>query len=211
MLKSEEPSFVPSGTDFAYLKSPHETEDIESRVQPNCELNLPLEISSTYTGYPSLSRHVLDREVPLSPPRVLRNSRFEPDSNFQDPERQERRARRRASHKIVERRYRHNLSSKFRQLEKVVLQQADAYSASSALTSLSKQSSALSSSTSSQMPRRQQPPKSLIIDSALSVIEGLLETNHDMKQKLNSLEEQTGGSMRESSYAYHDQDRGRGS
>lgn len=92
-----------------------------------------------------------------------------------------------------------------------MLQQADAYSASSALASLSKRSSALSSSTSSQMPRRQQPPKSLIIDSALSVIEGLRETNHDLKRKLNILEEQTGGSMRESSYAYHDQDQGGGS
>ncbi|PTU23549.1 hypothetical protein P175DRAFT_0491899 [Aspergillus ochraceoroseus IBT 24754] len=109
--------------------------------------------------------------------RSRRNSA--PELNAQDlaqvQQRQLKHASRRASHNIVEKRYRINLNSKFRKLEEVVLKGTEPYSSSTT------KNSTLST-------RRQQSPKASIIDSALNYIESLQSEVNVLKSKVEFFE-----------------------
>lgn len=88
-------------------------------------------------------------------------------------ERQLKHVSRRASHNVVEKRYRIKLNSKFRELEEVITRGTEQHT-------ISKISSAAT--------QRQGPPKSSIIDSALSYIENLQSEIKDLKGKIEILE-----------------------
>ncbi|KAL4739768.1 hypothetical protein BDV11DRAFT_113372 [Aspergillus similis] len=99
---------------------------------------------------------------------------------------------RRASHNVVEKRYRENLNRKFHLLETIVNKGAEPYSCSpcssprsSPSSSGSRKGNATFSSSSSSSARRQYTsPKATIIDSALSYIESLRSENHALKKRL---------------------------
>ncbi|KAL4785301.1 hypothetical protein BJX76DRAFT_183036 [Aspergillus varians] len=122
--------------------------------------------------------------------------RSAPELNMSpDAERRQKHANRRASHNIVEKRYRMNLNSKFRQLEYAINKGADpCFSSASSPSSSSPKN--MNNTTTPPSPsannefsgRRQQSPKASIIDSALSFIESLKTENHVLKGKLDLYE-----------------------
>ncbi|KAL4744570.1 hypothetical protein BDW72DRAFT_81167 [Aspergillus terricola var. indicus] len=99
---------------------------------------------------------------------------------------------RRASHNVVEKRYRENLNRKFHLLETIVNKGTEPYSSSPCSSPRSSPSSSgsrkgnttFSSSSSSSARRQYTSPKATIIDSALSYIESLRSENHALKGRL---------------------------
>jgi hypothetical protein len=137
--------------------------------------------------------------------RIRRNSA--PELSIHEQERQNKHASRRASHNIVEKRYRINLNSKFRKLDEIVLCGTDpsfipdpAHGSSNSANSNSEGAASAPVSAMAAQANRSQPPKASIIDSALNYIENLQREVHDLKQRLQlyekggvTLQVQTGG------------------
>ncbi|KAL2868790.1 uncharacterized protein BJX67DRAFT_37322 [Aspergillus lucknowensis] len=191
----EDPSFNFSLAGLPYIESPPSTDDTDPPKMPSPDMKVPVQPPppppphALPTQPPSHRSYV----VPLGPsdkaaaaaavaalnldgyPRIRRNSAPELDAH--DMERQLKHASRRASHNIVEKRYRVNLNSKFRKLEEVVIKGTDPGSRTTPLSS---------SSPSSR--RQQQSPKASIIDSALSYIESLESENSALRGKLGQYE-----------------------
>ncbi|KAL3457989.1 hypothetical protein BJX64DRAFT_292651 [Aspergillus heterothallicus] len=87
-------------------------------------------------------------------------------------------AHRRASHNVVEKRYRVNLNSKFKSLDEVVHRGTDPM--------YDPENNNSDGSSLSGHERRQQPPKAAVIDKALKYIEKLEKENRDLKRQLEA-------------------------
>ncbi|KAL4999348.1 hypothetical protein BDV10DRAFT_57728 [Aspergillus recurvatus] len=134
----------------------------------------------------------------LFPPRVDIGPRRSsaPSLNVRDLERERtqklKHQNRRASHNVVEKRYRENLNRKFHLLESIVNKGTEPYSCSPCSSPRSSPSSSgsrkgnttFSSSSSSSARRQYTSPKATIIDSALNYIERLRSENHALKGRL---------------------------
>jgi hypothetical protein len=127
--------------------------------------------------------------------RIRRNSA--PELNLHEQERQNKHASRRASHNIVEKRYRINLNSKFKKLDEIVLcgmdgdlvsDIANATGSSNSATSNSEGAASAPVSTVTTQSNRTPPPKASIIDSALNYIASLQREIQTLKRRLEAYE-----------------------
>lgn len=165
-------------------------------TKPPGALPLQMPLQSDASAYPiSLPSDKTYLGMELISQRGRRRSAPEPNIHA-DAERRQKHANRRASHNIVEKRYRMNLNSKFRQLEYAIKKGNEPFyslpsSPGSSTPSTSKNVTA-SASMNEICGRRQQSPKASIIDSALSFIESLKSENHVLKEKLDLYETSTG-------------------
>jgi hypothetical protein len=127
--------------------------------------------------------------------RIRRNSA--PELSLHEQERQTKHASRRASHNIVEKRYRINLNSKFRKLHEIVFCRTDptfvpnianANGSFNSANSSSEGAASAPVSAIATQANRSQPPKASIIDSALNYIESLQREVHELKRRLEVFE-----------------------
>jgi hypothetical protein len=127
--------------------------------------------------------------------RIRRNSA--PELSLHELERQTKHANRRASHNIVEKRYRINLNSKLRKLHEIVFCRTDptfvpdianANGSSNSANSNSEGAASAPVSATATQANRSQPPKASIIDSALNYIESLQREVHELKRRLEVYE-----------------------
>ncbi|KAL2802573.1 hypothetical protein BJX63DRAFT_414780 [Aspergillus granulosus] len=161
------------------MESPQSTEDTDS-------VNIPLQHPPSQLP-PQLQLSIRSQlhppyPIPFPPnrqyvrfDRIRRNSA--PELSAHEIERRVKQAHRRASHNVVEKRYRVNLNSKFKKLDEVVLHG----------TRLNFDAENGNSEGSSDLPmqaRRTQPPKAAIIDSALVYIQTLQREVGELKRRL---------------------------
>ncbi|KAL4972656.1 hypothetical protein BDW66DRAFT_162689 [Aspergillus desertorum] len=141
---------------------------------------------------PGLDSNIFPQRADIGPRRSSA-----PSLNVRDLERERtqklKHQNRRASHNVVEKRYRENLNKKFHLLETIVNKGTEPYSCSPcssprpspSTTGSRKGSNTFSSSSSSSSARRQYTsPKAAIIDSALNYIESLRSENHALRGRL---------------------------
>ncbi|KAL4763447.1 uncharacterized protein BDW70DRAFT_12423 [Aspergillus foveolatus] len=158
-------------------------------AQPRPPLSYPF--STVPLEKPGLESNLFPPRADLGPRRSSA-----PSLNVRDLERERtqklKHQNRRASHNVVEKRYRENLNRKFHLLETIVNKGTEPYSCSPCPSPRSSPSSSgsrkgnttFSSSSSSSARRQYTSPKATIIDSALSYIESLRSENHALKGRL---------------------------
>ncbi|KAI9374806.1 hypothetical protein BJX61DRAFT_496436 [Aspergillus egyptiacus] len=136
---------------------------------------------------------------PLQPFRITPRTLFQTVPDYRrrsypesaaDVERMNKHASRRASHNIVEKRYRVNLNSKFRQLEDVVDRGKNSRAGGSTSMATSTAATATATATATgTSSRRQQSPKAAILDGALTYIAALEKENRALREKLEGKED----------------------
>ncbi|KAL6237125.1 hypothetical protein BDW75DRAFT_249402 [Aspergillus navahoensis] len=157
--------------------------------QPRPALSYPF-------GPVPLEKPALDSNLLSSRAAIGHRRSSAPGLNVRDLERERtqklKHQNRRASHNVVEKRYRENLNRKFHLLETIVNKGTEPYSCSPCSSPRSSPSSSgsrkgntsFSSSSSSSARRQYTSPKATIIDSALNYIESLRSENHALKGRL---------------------------
>ncbi|KAL4988171.1 hypothetical protein BDW68DRAFT_177058 [Aspergillus falconensis] len=162
---------------------------LQLRPQPRPPLSYPF--GPVPVEKPGLDSNLFPPQADIGPRRSSA-----PSLNVRDLERERtqklKHQNRRASHNVVEKRYRENLNRKFHLLETIVNKGAEPYSCSPCSSPRSSPSSsgsrkgntAFSSSSSSSARRQYTSPKAAIIDSALNYIESLRSENHALKGRL---------------------------
>jgi hypothetical protein len=160
---------------------------------------------STYFSAPHFfpsGLQALHQQCRASNPQTSLSANVDPEAGVHDLECHRKYNSRRASHNLVEKRYRVNLNSKFRQLEDLVHRGTDFLSSlKPTTTSPSRSSSAGGNSTSSKNRRsipassmasnstgRQQSSKASIIDNALRYIEQLQCEKHQLERRIQEIE-----------------------
>ncbi|KAL4929162.1 uncharacterized protein BDV17DRAFT_290817 [Aspergillus undulatus] len=215
MQQQSLPNFMDDGIPFSL-----QTSNLTSNLQTPClQLNSSSsaeDADSSMTGFPfppqrwqsipSSRPLTMPTErspyfpIPTSSQSRVNRRRSAPELATDDPheiERMQKYASRRASHNVVEKRYRVNLNKKFYELEQVVLNATETCPSFNSPSSSSSPRSVLSTCKNANLSARPEgaleaprhrSPKATIIDSALSYIESLRNENVALKGKLRAYE-----------------------